>query len=572
MSRRDMMCAQTLKFVVVGDPSSGKTTLIKRFLLDFRGDITHDEDDTDRQSYICDGHTIVLNATAKNVRRDGSSVALKDRDIARQLWHKKFSQSKSLPRKFQLKPEHWNDISWDEIFVYLHKLPNIERIITLRDSARERSNEMVVTDRTRQNSPEKPSRSYVYRRSKDGKIKPSQSRKGPDKSKSEVTEIIVDIWDTGGDKSVMWHQWYECTGADAVLFCVPLSLILRFDERQPGLGYIDKHDTISSSLRQFLTNEFLTEKSKNLKYRVPPVLLVGTRSDQCESVTNQRRSVFEAGESSEIDNIGLRLAAEIGCCDFVYCSGLRGNRVASVFEAALAVSLTTPGKYRASDIPGENTELMEQSDCESSLSGEVACPTYFKVHTYAKSEKMSYEPNEVFDESSSSSECADEAYFPKRARSPPQIFFPPPPDTTPPSTLPNSSDSSFEYAESLKSTDSTAEKDVTNENNRALNRRVMLKGAQSASAQNLAIGNRSPVPAPRKRIISDRKPRDKSLSPLPTPSNAGNIRTTTENMNLMRREAPSPKPRRSNLQANRKEYKADKSRRESIFLKFLQAK
>lgn len=507
-----------------------------------------------------------MNATAKHVRGDGSSVALKNRDIARQLWHKKFSQSKSLPRKFQLKPEHCNDISWDEIFVYLHKLPSIDRIVNLRGNKRERSSDSADTERLHHHSfPDKPARSYVYRRSRDGKIKSSSShtRKSPEKSKPEVTEIIVDIWDTGGDKSLMWHQWYECTGADAVLFCVPLSLILRFDERQAGLEYNDRHDTISTSLRQFLT-----DKSKNLSHGGPPVLLVGTLSDQCESVTNQRRSVFEVGELSEVDNTGLKLAAEIGCCDFVYCSGLRGTGVASVFEAALAVSLTSHGRYRASDIQGKGIELLEQSDCESSLSGEVACPTYFKVHTVQKNVKKSYEHNEVFDESSSSSDCADQTFFPRSARSPPRIFFPPPPDTTPPSTLPNSSDSSFECTDSPKSADSTTEIVVTDDNNRALHRRVMLKGIQSASEQNLAIGERSPVPVPRKRIISEHKGRDLALSPLPNLSNVGK---NAENVNLTQ-HVPSPKPRRNKLRAKGEDYRADKSRRESIFLKFLQAK
>lgn len=547
--------------------------------VDFRGDNELEDNDQENQFHSCDGQTIVLNTTIKHVRKDGSSVALKGSHIGRKLWHKKFSQTKSLPRKFQLQEEDKQEILWDEIFVYLHKIPTLRdiKVSSLDSTGRSKS---MKNDRgfdPRVASLSRLGKTNIRRRSKGNSVKSTPSRRCSSRTKFEATEIIADVWDTNGDKNSTWYRWYACTGADAVLLCIPLSSILRFHSTKDLSDdeYTDKNDAIVSTLRKLVKDRFLASKSKRLNYRTPPVLLVGTLSDRCEEVSNRRPSIFE--EVSDIDDIGLQIAAEIGCCDFVHCSGLRGVGVTSVFEAALAVSLITDGNYRASKLPADSLEP-DTSDCDSSVSGEVASPTYFKVHTFPRKEGKKLFRDRVFDGFSSSTECTDSTETLECVRPPPSISFPPPPESTPPSTRPNSSDYSSVDSCSVSHPDpATAIFDAspaTNKREADANTREpdanKREPDETRGLLKLAQNRERPVPLPRKRILSDRPT---AWSSTPSSSDFSNVSALARSLDSLAQESPLPKPRtvRRNP-AKARDIRVNRVRRDSVFLKFLQGK
>nr|XP_039273611.1 uncharacterized protein LOC120347631 [Styela clava] len=584
MALRSVLYPRPFKFVIVGAPGSGKTTLIRKFVAGFSEENDPNDGEEEELSknaqtnFLCNLNHLTLKTTVKHVCKNGSSVAMTKNDITRRLWVKKHSRH-FVRRNIVLTENDKRDIIWDEIFVYIQRpFRGVDGRRGCRSfSASTKTEDLKKADiedlkaesdgGTAKAAPRKSSRKRRSKRSTIANDKLDSSKRTSllgralheRLTNSDIAEMDVEIWDTGEGES-HWHQWYNCSGADAVLLCVPMASILGSESYENSEA--NKSDVkIADDLKEFVPEEFLNSRKINEKGLVPPVILVGTKSDLCGSRISHC-SVFD--DTDIEDSIGLDLAKEIGCCDFVRCSGSRGWGMSALFETAFAVSLTSDGSYRAST----RKEVIESipSDVDSVMAQEVAQPTYFRVHSFQKDSKPPIISITKHDNTNTKDvvrlshhgSAVQRSSTPKKQ--PPQIFFPPPPEYSPPSTCPPSSTSSRLCSDKSSSLESLTDIQLHGISHITQSPSKNMTGSTISESEK---GLTPPIPAPRRKRNKENRNLDKKPSIKKDQHDEASLSTDVE--------LPPTSKSRSRSQSSLSSTKLSRrERRESVFLKFIQ--
>lgn len=424
---------------------------------------------------MCNGFNLILKASVTNCLPNESAHSLNCDEF-----YNKLSDKQALCRQ-----PNADKVSTDvdeHILSWNNVTANIENVELKWPRVDKSSNASTVN-----NQCQSPGRQYqhpVKSLRKHRKVRTSYSSDSKEKdvrSDADVIDIEVVVWDTGGDKMFTWLHWFECTGADAVLVCVPLSTMLPLNKVELG-----SKCRASRDLQKFMEDEMLSKKAKSrtANYRVPPILLVGTKSDLCterekgENLLASTKAINHGlkevcNYNQAIDRNGLKFAREIDACDFISCSAMYEADGAKVFERALEIALTSEGEYRASKELNESTDSLN------------AQPSYFDANLYGDrlvtstpakkngNREMGIMDNLTIprnDRKSNGDSAGD--LLEKTAgvmdedetmlkssngnlnSTVPCISFPPPPSLSPPSTCPPSSDLSSSYSSSSSSLES----------------------------------------------------------------------------------------------------------------------